>query len=92
MQHEQLQQSQVVVSPGARTQVFVCKVKSLVSHNVYNVKMVEIQSPGSVPVEVGSEMQAVDLTDDFLNPAGDVQVGSIVAVSRVGSKYALHKP
>lgn len=92
MDQEQLQQSQIVVSPGATTQVFACKVKSLASHNVYNVKMVEIGDPGSMPVEIGSQMQAVDLSDHFLNPAGDVPIGSIVAVSRVGSKYVFHKP
>jgi hypothetical protein len=54
--------------------------------------MVEIGPPGSLPVEIGSEMEAVDLSDDFLNPAGDVPVGSIVAVSRAASKYVFHKP
>jgi hypothetical protein len=54
--------------------------------------MVEIGDPGASPVEMGSEMEAVDLSDDFLNPVGDVPIGSIVAVSRVGSKYVFHKP
>jgi hypothetical protein len=61
-------------------------------------QMREVQgvvSPGAraeTPVEIGSEMEAVDLSDDFVNPAGDVPIGSIVAVSRVGSKYVFHKP
>lgn len=92
MEQKQLPQSQVVISPGASQQVFTCKVKSLVSHNFYNVVMVEIGDPGSVPTEIGTQFQAVDLTDDFLNPASDVPLGSIVAVSRVGAKYVFQKP
>jgi hypothetical protein len=92
MNEQQMHEVQGVVSPGARAETFTCKVKSLVSHNVYKVRMVEIGDPGSPPAEIGSEMEAVDLSDDFLNPAGDVPIGSIVAVSRIGSKYVFHKP
>ncbi|MHC4214138.1 MAG: hypothetical protein ACYSWP_12265 [Planctomycetota bacterium] len=92
MQKKQLQQSQVVISPGASQQVFACKVKSLVSHNFYNVVMIGIGDPGSIPIEIGDQFQAVDLTDNFINPASDVPLGSIVSVSRVGSKYIFQKP
>jgi len=92
MREEQMQEVQGVVSPGARAQTFSCKVKSLVSHNVYKVRMVEIGDPGSLPVEIGSEMEAVDLSDDFSDPAGDVPIGSIVVVSRAASRYVFHKP
>lgn len=92
MNEEQMQEVQGVVSPGARAESFTCKVKSLVSYNVYKVRMVEIGAPGSVPVEIGAEMEAVDLSDDFVNPAGDVPIGTIVVVSRVGGKYVFNKP
>jgi hypothetical protein len=92
MNEQQMQEVQGVVSPGARAETFSCKVKSLVSHNVYKVRMVEIGAPGSLPVEIGSEFEAVDLSDDFLNPAGDVPIGTIVVVARVGSKYVFNKP
>jgi hypothetical protein len=92
MKDEQMQEVQAVVSPGARAESFSCKVKSLVSHNVYKVRMVEIGAPGSLPVEIGAEIEAVDLSDDFLNPAGDVPIGTIVVVSRVGNKYVFNKP
>jgi hypothetical protein len=87
-----MQESQTVVSPGARIQAFTCKVKALVSHNVYKVQMVEIGEPGSSPVEIGSEFQAVDLSDDFSSPAGDVTIGSIVVVTKVANKYVFNKP
>jgi hypothetical protein len=92
MKHEIAQELEHVVSPGARTESFTCKVKSHVSHNLYKVRMVEIGQPGSLPVEVGGEFDAVDLSDDFADPAGDVPIGSIIAVSRAGNKYVFHKP
>ncbi|HUW19453.1 MAG TPA: hypothetical protein VMW16_09135 [Sedimentisphaerales bacterium] len=92
MKDEQMQEVQGVVSPGARVQTFSCKVKSLVSYNVYKVRMVTVGPAGTVPVEIGAEMEAVDVTDDFVNPAGDVPIGSIVIVSRAGSTYVFQKP
>lgn len=92
MKEEQMQELQGVVSPGARAESFSCKVKSLLSYNVYKVRMVEIGAPGSLPVEIGSEFEAVDLSDDFLNPAGDVPIGTILVVSRVADKYVFNKP
>jgi len=92
MKENRIPETQGVVSPGATVQTINCKVKSLVSHNVYKVRMVQIGSPGTSPVEFGAELQAVDLSDDFANPAGDVQIGSIVVVSRVGDKYVFHNP
>jgi hypothetical protein len=92
MQKKQLPQSQTVISPGPSQQVFVCKVKSLISHNFYNIVMVEIGDPGSIPTEIGDQLQAVDLTDDFLNPASDVPLSSIISVARVGTKYVFQKP
>lgn len=92
MKKEQMQEVQGVVSPGAAIQTFNCKVKSLFSHNVYKVRMVEIGPPGSLPVELGSEFEAVDLSDDFSDPAGDVPIGSIVVVAKVANKYVFHKP
>lgn len=92
MENQQMQETQGLVSPGAREQTFTCKVKSHLSYNVYNVIMVEINLPGTLPVEYGAQFEAVDLTDDFINSAGDVPIGSIVAVSRVADKYVFQKP
>jgi hypothetical protein len=92
MKEAQIHEIQGVVSPGATVQAFACKVKSSVSHNVYKVRMVEIGPPGTLPVEIGDEMEAVDLSDDFSDPAGDVSIGSIVVVSRVAGKYVFNKP
>ena len=92
MKEPQIHEIHGVVSPGATVQVFACKVKSSVSHNLYKVRMVEIGPPGTLPVEIGDEMEAIDLSDDFSNPASDVSIGSIVVVSRVAGKYVFNKP
>jgi len=92
MKEMQIQETQGVISPGARTQNFACRVKSNVSHNLYKVRMVEIGPPGTIPVEIGAEIEAVDLSDDFSDPASDVPIGSIVVVSKVAGKYVFNKP
>lgn len=92
MSEQQMREAQGVVAPGARVQAFVCKVKSHVSHNVYKVRMVELTDPGWLPGEFGAEFQAVDVSDDFADPAGDVPAGAIVLVCRVGDKYVFQKP
>jgi len=92
MKQKQIREIQGVVAPGTAIQTLNCKVKSLVSHNLYKVRMVEIGPPGTVPVEFGAEFEAIDLSDDFSNPAGDVPIGSIVVVSRVADTYVFHKP
>ena len=56
----------VVTSPGARAAAWAVKVKSLSSYNVYNVRAVEIGDSGSLPVEIGGQMQAVNLAESFL--------------------------
>ena len=49
----------VVTSPGARAAAWPIKIKSLSSYNVYNVIAVEIGETGSLPIEIGQQMQAV---------------------------------
>ena len=56
----------VVTSPGARTTAWAAKVKSLSSYNVYNVCAVEIGAAGSLPVEIGGQVQAVNLAESFM--------------------------
>ncbi len=75
----------VVASPGARASAWVVKVKSLSSYNVYNVRAVEIGAPGSLPVEIGGQMQAVNLAESFLE-TGQLSAGTFAVMSKVGSK------
>lgn len=81
----------IVASPGARVPAWAVKVESLSSYNVYNVRAVEIGNAGSLPVEIGGQMRAVNLAESFL-ATGQLPAGTFAAMSRVGSKnvfYAL---
>jgi hypothetical protein len=79
----------VVCSPGARESGWAVKVKSLSSYNVYNVRVVEIGDTGSLPVEIGGQMQAVNLAESFLG-TGQLPAGTFAVMSRVGGKNVFY--
>jgi len=79
----------VVTAPGARAAAWAVKVKSLSSYNVYNVIAVVIGSAGSVPVEIGSQMKAVNMAEDFLQQ-GTLASGACAIMFRVGDKNIFH--
>ena len=79
----------VVTSPGARESGWAIKVKSHSSYNVYNVIVVEIGDAGSIPVEIGQQMQAVNLAEPFLQE-GTLAAGSYAAMLRVGDKNVFY--
>ena len=81
----------VVTSPGARTAAWAVKVKNLSSYNVYNVRAVEIGDAGSLPVEIGGQMQAVNVAESFLED-GQLSAGTYVIMFRVGKKYVFYAP
>jgi len=80
---DNLKETSVVTSPGARVTAWAVKVKSHFSYNVYNVCAVEIGEPGSLPVEIGQETQAVNLAESFLGQ-GTLLAGTYVLMCRVG--------
>lgn len=80
-----------VTSPGARASAWAVKVKSLSSYNVYNVCAVVIGYPGSLPVEIGQEVQAVNLAESFMQD-GQLPAGAYAVMFRVGEKYVFYAP
>ncbi len=88
---ESLKETTVVTSPGARAAAWAVKVKSLVSYNVYNVCVVQIGEPGSLPVEIGQQMQAVNLAESFLSQ-GTLPSGTCAVMARVGDKNVFYAP
>lgn len=86
---ESLQEVSVVTSPGARTAAWAVKVKSLVSYNVYNVCTVQIGDAGSLPVEIGQQMQAVNLAESFMSQ-GTLPAGTYAVMARVGDKNVFY--
>jgi hypothetical protein len=88
---ENRQESAVVISPGARAAGWAIVVKSHVQYNVYHVRAVILGAPGSVPVEVGEQMEAVNLAESFLDQ-GTIPAGTYAVMCRVGETnvfYAL---
>lgn len=75
----------VVTSPGARASAWAVRVKSNASYNVYNVRAVVIGDPGSLPIEVGGETQAVNLAESFTQQ-GELPAGKYVVMCRAGDK------
>ena len=75
----------VVTSPGARAAAWAVKVKSNSSYNVYNVVAVVIGDAGTVPSEIGNQMQAVNLAESFLSQ-GTLPAGTYAVMFRVGDK------
>jgi hypothetical protein len=84
-----LKETTVVTSPGARAAAWAVKVKSHVSYNVYNVCAVQLGEPGSLPVEIGQQMQAVNLAESFLEQ-GTLPAGTYAVMSRVGDKNVFY--
>jgi hypothetical protein len=80
-----------VISPGARVTAWAVKIKSLADYNVYNVRAVVLGDPGSLPVEIGAEMQAVNLAESFLQE-GQLSTGTYVLMCRVGGKNVFYAP
>jgi hypothetical protein len=88
---EARRETSVVTSPGARAAAWAVKVKSNSSYNVYNIQAVQIGEPGSLPFEIGQEMQAVNLAESFLQQ-GTLPAGTYVLMCRVGEKNVFYAP
>jgi hypothetical protein len=81
----------IVASPGARAAEWAIKVKSHSSYNVYNVIAVVIGDAGSVPTEIGQQMEAVNLAEPF-EQTGALQSETYAVMFRVGNKNVFYVP
>lgn len=88
---QEIGETSVVTSPGARAAAWAVKVKSNSSYNFYNVRAVEIGDAGSLPVEFGGQMQAVNLAESFLE-SGQLSDGAYAVMFRVGDKNVFYAP
>jgi hypothetical protein len=84
-----MQEVSVVTSPGARAAAWAIKVKSHYSYNVYNVRVVVIGAPGSLPTEIGTQTQAVNLAESFDQP-GQLPAGTYAVMCRAGDKNVFY--
>lgn len=81
----------VAVLAGGGSAGWTVKVKSRSSYNIYNVQTVVIGDAGSEPVEAGSQMQAINLAESFVQD-GQLSAGTFVLMLRVGDKNVFYAP
>jgi hypothetical protein len=78
-----------LTSAGGGTSAFAVLVKSNYSYNIYNVRLVEIIAEGHSPVEIGSELKAINLAEDFTQQ-GQLPAGGYVLVFTAGEKNVFY--
>ena len=82
---EQAQEISLVTSPGSRVAAWAVMVKSNFLYNTYNVVAVVIGVAGSEPVEIGTQTQAVNMAESYLQP-GTLAAGTLAIMFRVGDR------
>ena len=82
---EARRETSTVVSPGARIPARVVVVESHLAYNVYTVRAVVVGNPGELPMEIGEQMEAVNLAESFLSE-GTLAPGTYALTTRVGEK------
>ncbi len=78
-----------VVGAGSLTGAWPITIKSRVSYNVYRVRAVIIGETGVIPLEIGSEMEAVNLAESF-RADGALAAGTYALMFRTGEKNAFY--
>jgi len=78
-----------LASAGGAGWIVAAKIKRLSSYNNYIVKAVELGEPGTLPVELGEEFEAVNLAESFLQ-TGQLQAGTFVPVCGAGSRQIFY--
>ena len=86
---EQVHDSSAVASAGGGGVAWAVKVKGHVSYNVYNVRAVVIGDAGTVPVEIGEQIEAVNLAESFLDE-GTLAAGTYAVMVRMGQKNVFY--
>lgn len=84
-----MQEVSAVTSPGARANGWAIKIKSNSSDNIYNVITAVIGAAGTVPAEVGQQMQAINLAEPF-STEGTLAAGTFAVMFRVGDKNVFY--
>ena len=79
----------ILSSPGTSTSIWAVMILSNASYNVYNVVNVVIGEPGSEPVAMGMQTQAVNLAEPF-DQQGTLSYGKYVVMSRIGNNYIFY--
>ncbi len=82
-------ETSLVVSSGVASSVWPVKVKSHVAWNVYRVRAVAMGEAGTVPIEIGEEIEATNLAEPFLSQ-GTLEAGTFAILFRAGERNVFH--
>ena len=82
-------EASLVVSGGAGSPAWPVTVKSHVAWNVYRVRMVALGEAGSVPIEIGHEIEATNLSESFTGE-GALPPGTFALLFRAGERNVFH--
>jgi hypothetical protein len=74
---------------GGGYSIFAGVVKRNYANNVYMVRTVDISAEGQTPVEIGREMKATNLAEDFAQQ-GQLPAGKHVMVCSTGGRNIFH--
>ena len=86
---ENRKETSFVVSPEAAVRPWPIKVKSHVNRNVYRVRAVVVGEAGTVPSEIGAEMDATNMAESFL-AAGTLSAGTYAILFRAGDRNVFY--
>jgi len=79
----------LVVSPEAAVRPWPIKVKSHVNRNVYRVRAVVVGETGTVPSEIGAELDATNMAESFL-ATGTLSAGTYSIMFRAGERNVFY--
>ena len=85
---QKIEQS-TIAGVGGGSVVWPVRVKSHISYNVYMVRAVVIGEAGTEPVEIGEQVEAVNLGESFMDE-GTVAAGTCAAMHRVGERNVFY--
>jgi hypothetical protein len=86
-----LNESAFVTSAGGKAIGFVAKVISKYDYNHYNVRAVEVDGAGTIPMVVGNQVRAVNVAESFTSQ-GTLPAESYVIMFRIGEMYVFYAP
>lgn len=82
-------ETSLVVSGGAPSNAWPVKVKSHVAWNVYRVRAVVLGEAGTIPLEIGQEIEATNLAEPFLSQ-GTLEAGTFAILFRAGERNVFY--
>ena len=86
---ENRRETSTVISPGGGVTVWAVMVKSHVNWNTYMVRAVVVGETGTMPDEIGEQLEATNLAESFLSQ-GTLAPGVCALMCRMGEKNVFY--